>query len=89
MVFVYKGAGKKAPNNSEPSCRDSPKCRTLACDIQYCLSKNNYNEKRCKNIINEWKECCNEWEKNHKHLIKKKKKINTNYNIFIFCFVST
>lgn len=34
-------------------------CHPYACAIQKCLKRNNYNEKRCKEVIQQWRECLN------------------------------
>ncbi len=54
MAFVYQGSGKKQSPTSELSLR---KCKTLACDIQWCLAKSNTSFTRCKPQIDAWEEC--------------------------------
>lgn len=54
MAFVYQGSGKKQSATSELSLR---KCKTLACDIQWCLAKSNTNFAHCKPQIDAWEEC--------------------------------
>ena len=54
MAFVYQGSGKKQSPTSELSLR---KCKTLACDIQWCLAKSNTSFARCKPQIDAWEEC--------------------------------
>jgi hypothetical protein len=49
MAGSTAGEGKKNP------------CQKLACEIQTCLAKNDYNEKRCKGVIDAWEKC----EKEH------------------------
>ena len=56
-AFVYKGAGKKQNANAH-ACQKDKVCQRLACDIQYCLARNNYQEKRCERHIEAWKKCC-------------------------------
>ena len=54
-AFVYQGSGKK-------QCDDAPieqkKCKKEACNIQYCLARNNHIQKRCEDVIAVWKACC-------------------------------
>lgn len=33
------------------------KCQKYACDIQDCLVKNNYQNNRCKNVIDDYHKC--------------------------------
>ncbi|KAG2218751.1 hypothetical protein INT45_003069 [Circinella minor] len=37
-----------------------PPCQKLACDIQDCLSKNNYQEIKCEKVIQALRTCCEE-----------------------------
>ncbi|KAF0437092.1 mature T-cell proliferation 1 neighbor protein-like protein [Gigaspora margarita] len=37
---------------------DSQPCHREACAIQECLQKNNYQEERCKDVINQLFKCC-------------------------------
>ena len=55
MAFVYQGAGKKIPVNADITLRE---CKDKACTIQWCLARNNHKEDRCRDIIDEWKLCC-------------------------------
>lgn len=32
-------------------------CHPYACAIQTCLKRNNYNENKCKKVIQEWRQC--------------------------------
>lgn len=32
-------------------------CHTYACAIQQCLKRNNYDEKKCKKAIDQWRQC--------------------------------
>jgi len=58
MVFVYRGAGKKLNDASGLNeGQKDPRCRKLACDIQWCLSRNNYKESRCADFIARWEDC--------------------------------
>ncbi|CAG8663947.1 8504_t:CDS:1, partial [Ambispora gerdemannii] len=34
------------------------KCHKEACEIQTCLSQHNYNEQKCEDVINKFRECC-------------------------------
>ena len=43
MVFVYRGAGKKQRSDAA-LCQKDRKCQQKACDIQWCLSRNNYQQ---------------------------------------------
>lgn len=38
-------------------------CKTLACAIQTCLERKNYDEKKCKSEIAEWQRCFDELKK--------------------------
>ena len=59
MPFVYQGSGKKKNAKSGLDAgQQHPRCRQLACDIQWCLSRNNYKEKACQHVIDAWKDCC-------------------------------
>mmetsp|Transcript_17353 Transcript_17353/g.28011 ORF Transcript_17353/g.28011 Transcript_17353/m.28011 type:complete len:80 (-) Transcript_17353:706-945(-) len=57
MVFVYQGAGKKQKDKSDP-CLNNRRCQRLACDIQWCLSRNGYQQAKCVDFVNRWEECC-------------------------------
>ncbi|KAI8147659.1 hypothetical protein BJV82DRAFT_596409 [Fennellomyces sp. T-0311] len=37
-----------------------PPCQKYACDIQDCLSKNNYQESKCERAIQALRQCCEE-----------------------------
>ncbi|KAK3833663.1 MAG: p8 MTCP-1 [Linnemannia gamsii] len=43
-------------NNS--SNTGSQPCHKQACAIQACLTKNNYQESRCQNVIEQLQKCC-------------------------------
>jgi len=58
MVFVYQGAGKKQKKDVEDPCLASKRCRKLACDIQWCLSRNNYQQDKCTEFVERWEDCC-------------------------------
>jgi uncharacterized membrane protein YgcG len=34
------------------------KCKKFACNIQYCLARNDHMEKRCAAVIAAWRDCC-------------------------------
>ena len=55
MVFVYQGSGKK---QSEEADICQKECKKEACAIQWCLSRNNYQEKKCQHALTQWKSCC-------------------------------
>ena len=57
MVFVYKGAGKKQRKDAD-DCQKDVVCQKIACDIQKCLAKSNYQEKYCRHIFVSWQDCC-------------------------------
>jgi len=57
MVFVYRGAGKKQAEDADP-CQKDKECQRKACDIQWCLSRNNYNQSRCIAHVKAWEDCC-------------------------------
>lgn len=57
MVFVYQGAGKKQREDADP-CQKNKKCQKLACDIQWCLSRNGYQQSRCTDFVERWESCC-------------------------------
>mmetsp|Transcript_20778 Transcript_20778/g.40789 ORF Transcript_20778/g.40789 Transcript_20778/m.40789 type:complete len:83 (+) Transcript_20778:926-1174(+) len=58
MTFVYQGAGKKQRAGTTDPCLTSRRCQKLACDIQWCLSRNNYNEAKCQDFVQRWEACC-------------------------------
>jgi hypothetical protein len=60
MTFVYQGAGKKQGKDVDDPCLLSRKCKVMACDIQYCLSRNSYQQIKCEHVIDRWKACCEE-----------------------------
>lgn len=45
---------------ADDSSAEEKACRPYACAIQKCLSANNYDEKRCKAAIAQWKQCLKE-----------------------------
>ena len=53
--FIYKGSGKKQSESATP---EQKKCVKEACNIQYCLAKYQYQQKRCDEVITIWKNCC-------------------------------
>ncbi len=53
--FIYKGAGKVQAKDADV-CQKN--CIKQACQIQLCLSKRNYQEKLCTEVIDIWKKCC-------------------------------
>ena len=53
-AFVYTGSGRKQATDAP---LEQTLCKEKACAIQYCLSKNGYQEARCKEVIREWREC--------------------------------
>ena len=57
MVFVYRGAGKRQREDADV-CQKNRRCQKLACDIQYCLSRSNYQQERCRSYIDDWNSCC-------------------------------
>ena len=57
MVFVYRGAGKKQRKDADV-CQKDRRCQQLACDIQWCLSRNNYQQRKCGDFVERYNECC-------------------------------
>ena len=57
LSFVYTGAGKKQKGNAA-ACQQDKICQRIACDIQYCLARWNYQEARCVREIGAYKKCC-------------------------------
>lgn len=55
MVFVYQGSGKKHAAGADAG---QIQCKKEACAIQWCLSRHNYQEKKCAHAISQWKQCC-------------------------------
>jgi hypothetical protein len=53
--FIYAGAGKKQAPDAD-ICVQA--CKKIACEIQWCLSKNNHNQTKCELYVNSWKDCC-------------------------------
>mmetsp|Transcript_1160 Transcript_1160/g.1800 ORF Transcript_1160/g.1800 Transcript_1160/m.1800 type:complete len:82 (-) Transcript_1160:133-378(-) len=58
MPFVYQGAGKKQGESCTDPCLKSRRCQKLACDIQWCLSRSNYQQHKCKDFVERWDKCC-------------------------------
>ena len=54
-TFVYQGSGKK---QSDDAPIEQKKCKKEACNIQYCLARNNHIQKKCEDVITAWKDCC-------------------------------
>ncbi|KAL8160515.1 hypothetical protein V2J09_002052 [Rumex salicifolius] len=42
-------------------------CKKNACDIQACLSKNNFNSQRCVHFIEKLQACCEQCKYNSTH----------------------
>ncbi|CAM8937592.1 unnamed protein product [Rhodiola kirilowii] len=42
-------------------------CKKQACDIQACLTKNNFNSQRCRRVIELLQSCCEECEYKSTH----------------------
>ncbi|KAK7988016.1 37S ribosomal protein rsm25 [Apiospora arundinis] len=42
----------------EEDLKASPPCHPRACAIQNCLTKNNYNESKCQELVDALYECC-------------------------------
>ncbi|KAL5704167.1 hypothetical protein ACHQM5_022633 [Ranunculus cassubicifolius] len=42
-------------------------CKKEACDIQACLSKNNFNSQRCQRVIELLQSCCEQCKYNSTH----------------------
>ena len=57
MTFVYRGAGKRQSKSADP-CQKDKTCQKLSCDIQWCLSRSNYQQHRCKEFVDRWNKCC-------------------------------
>ena len=55
--FIYKGAGRKQRPDADV-CQKDKRCQKLACDIQWCLSRNGYQQKRCTHAVQAWEACC-------------------------------
>ena len=53
-AFVYKGAGKK---KSADSSEADIVCSNLACNIQWCLAKNNHKQDKCQSFVDAWQSC--------------------------------
>lgn len=51
-------ANKRASQTDKTICEIA--CGEKACAIQYCLANYNYQESRCKKVIADWKECCDQ-----------------------------
>ncbi|KAG0304545.1 Cx9C motif-containing protein 4, mitochondrial [Dissophora globulifera] len=43
---------------SKPSSDTTQPCHKQACAIQSCLTKNNYQESRCQDVITQLEQCC-------------------------------
>ncbi|KAG1653037.1 hypothetical protein FOA52_008515 [Chlamydomonas sp. UWO 241] len=55
MVFVYQGAGKKQSKDADICSKN---CIRFNGDIQWCLAKNNYQQKKCTHAVDAWVKCC-------------------------------
>lgn len=55
---ISKGAGKKQKKDCSDPCLNDRKCQVMACDIQYCLSRNNYQQAKCQHFVEKWNACC-------------------------------
>mmetsp|Transcript_25005 Transcript_25005/g.73936 ORF Transcript_25005/g.73936 Transcript_25005/m.73936 type:complete len:94 (-) Transcript_25005:147-428(-) len=55
MVFVYQGSGKKQSKDAD-ICQK--RCIRFNSDIQWCLAKNNYQQKKCTHAVDAWVHCC-------------------------------
>jgi len=55
LAFVYQGAGRKQAKGADVTLR---LCKDEACDIQWCLARNNNSEARCAAVIDAWARCC-------------------------------
>ena len=60
MVFVYQGSGKIQKEGADVCQRA---CKKFACDIQWCLSRNNYQQHKCENFVQKWNDCCEKAKK--------------------------
>lgn len=54
-AFVYTGAGKKQSEDADICVR---MCKKIACELQYCMARNNHQQSRCENFITSWNDCC-------------------------------
>ena len=54
-ILMYVGSGKKQKNDADV-CQIH--CKKQACAIQWCLSRNNYQEPKCTFVINQYESCC-------------------------------
>lgn len=48
---------KTKPMNEETLSYEENVCHPYACAIQSCLKRKNYDEKKCREEIEKWKEC--------------------------------
>mmetsp|Transcript_19848 Transcript_19848/g.50873 ORF Transcript_19848/g.50873 Transcript_19848/m.50873 type:complete len:80 (+) Transcript_19848:298-537(+) len=55
MPFVYQGAGKRQSQDAD-ICQ--VKCKKQNADIQWCLSRNNYQQQKCQDFVDNWTHCC-------------------------------
>mmetsp|Transcript_5064 Transcript_5064/g.10257 ORF Transcript_5064/g.10257 Transcript_5064/m.10257 type:complete len:80 (+) Transcript_5064:122-361(+) len=54
-AFVYTGSGKKHSENADICVRA---CKKFACEMQYCLARNNHQQVKCEHFMHSWNDCC-------------------------------
>ena len=62
-AFVYKGAGKKQKDDASEADKV---CSKLACNIQWCLAKNNHKQVLCQSFVEAWQNCVDTVNKNER-----------------------
>ena len=65
-AFVYTGAGKNQAENADICVKA---CKKIACEIQYCLARNDHKQARCQNFVNSWSECCSQAKEAELHRV--------------------
>ena len=53
-AFVYTGSGKKQRKDADEAQKV---CAKFACNIQWCMAKNNHKQAACTAFVDAWQEC--------------------------------
>ena len=61
-IYIDRGAGKKQRADADP-CQKDRACQKIACDIQFCLGRNNYKVQRCQHFMDRYNACCDRVKK--------------------------
>jgi hypothetical protein len=72
MPFVYKGSGKKQREDAPLAAK---RCTRQACDIQWCLAKNDHDQKKCEWYIAQYEKCVETWTRIEKEKKESEKRL--------------